>query len=209
MGNGLDSVNLKTMAKSFFENLFQSTQVQSYLKPKFQSSRTMSAGERESIVRPITEMEVKSNFFQMDPIKSPGPDGIQPVFYQRYWEEIKDSIVQFCSKCFNHSEIPQEINSSYITLIPKTDHPETMVDLRPIGLCNTIYKLITKIITNRLRPIMNNLISPLQSSFIKGRGIEDNIIVVKEMAHIFHKAKKGKNIMALKLDLTKAYDSLE
>lgn len=84
-----------------------------------------------------------------------------------------------------------------------------MTDFRPIGLCNTIYKLMIKIITTRLRPIMGNLVSPLQSSFIKGRGIEDNVIVVKEMAHIFHKAKKGKNIMALKLDLSKAYDSLE
>lgn len=111
--------------------------------------------------------------------------------------------------CFECATIPEEINSSYITLIPKTDHPESMSDFRPIGLCNTIYKLITKIITHRLRPIICNLVSPLQSSFIKNRGIEDNVIVVKEVAHIFHKARKGRNKMALKLDLTKSYDSLE
>lgn len=60
-----------------------------------------------------------------------------------------------------------------------------------------------------MQPILDRIISPLQSSFIKGRGIEDNVIVIKEVAHHFHKVKKKKNIMALKLDLTKAYDSLE
>ncbi|XP_021773155.1 uncharacterized protein LOC110737090 [Chenopodium quinoa] len=62
---------------------------------------------------------------------------------------------------------------------------------------------------DKLKPFLNKLINPLQSSFIKGRGIEDNVIVIKEIAHIFNKAKKGKNITALKLDLSKVYDSLE
>lgn len=84
-----------------------------------------------------------------------------------------------------------------------------MSDFRPIGLCNTIYKLVIKVITNRLRPILGKIISPFQSSFIQGRGIEDNVILVKEIAHVFHKCKKGRRILAVKLDLTKAYDSLE
>lgn len=76
-------------------------------------------------------------------------------------------------------------------MIPKIDHSESMSDFRPIGLCNTIYKLVTKIITHRVRPIISNLVSPFQSSFIKNRGIEDNVIVVKEVAHISIKLGKG------------------
>lgn len=64
-------------------------------------------------------------------------------------------------------------------------------------------------VTNRLRPILGKIISPFQFSFIQGRGIEDNVILVKEIAHVFHKSRKGRRIMAIKLDLTKAYDSLE
>lgn len=78
----------------------------------------MSSSEMESLIRPISETEVKFNLFQMDPIKSSGPDGIQPVFYQKYWEEMKISILKFCARCFDSANIPQEINYSYITLIP-------------------------------------------------------------------------------------------
>lgn len=61
----------------------------------------------------------------------------------------------------------------------------------------------------RLKHFMPSLINPLQRSFVPGRSIEENIIIIKEVAHIFHKAKRGKNIMALKIDLTKAFDILE
>lgn len=145
----------------------------------------------------------------MDPIKTPVSNGIQPIFYQRYWDFLVTIIFSFCRDCFQNERIPEKINDSYITLIPKKDAPSIMNVFRPISLCNTIYKLIAKIISSRILPILNKIISPLQSSFIKGRGIEDNVIIVKEMAYLFHKARKGKNITALKLDITKAYGSLE
>lgn len=145
----------------------------------------------ENLLSPISKEEVKHNLFLMDPIKSPGPDGIQPGFFQRFWEDLGNCLTNFCSSCFNSVSIPSAINESYITLIPKVDNPESMSEFRPIGLCNTVYKLITKIISSRIRPILANIVSPLQSSFIKGRGIEDNVIVVKEVAHHFHKCNKG------------------
>uniref|UniRef100_A0A803LHK0 CCHC-type domain-containing protein n=1 Tax=Chenopodium quinoa TaxID=63459 RepID=A0A803LHK0_CHEQI len=105
--------------------------------------------------------------------------------------------------------IPNAINDSYISLIPKFDCPMTMKDFRPIGLCNSIYKLITKCISNRLKPIMDDLISPFQSSFIPNRSIEENIIIIKEVAHHFNKVSSKANLMALKIDLSKAFDCLE
>lgn len=64
-------------------------------------------------------------------------------------------------------------------LITKNDPPEVMEDFRPICLCNTIYKLVTKIMSTRLHHILGKIINPLQSRFIKGQGIEDNIVIVK------------------------------
>ncbi|XP_056688797.1 uncharacterized protein [Spinacia oleracea] len=200
---------LKDLAVSYFDNLFQTSLIKSTLGVFCPNVNMLTNEDRLGLLNPISKDEVWHNLRLMDPIKSPGPDGIQPIFFQRYWAELGDSIFKFCASCFLNAAIPSDINRSFITLIPKVDAPKTMRDFRPIGLCNTIYKLITKIITTRVRPILGKIISPFQSSFVQGRGIEDNIILVKEMAHVFHKSRKGNNIMALKLDLTKAYDSLE
>lgn len=68
-------------------------------------------------------------------------------------------------------------------------------------------QIITKNVANRIHPFLNNIISPLQSSFVLGRAIHENIIIIKEVAHVFNKAKKGRNLMAIKIDLTKTFDS--
>ena len=104
---------------------------------------------------------------------------------------------------------PVGINDTLICLIPKLDNPDIIQQFRPIGLCNTTYKILAKTIVNKLRPILSTIISPLQSSFISGRSGTDNIMLVQEAIHRL-KNKKGKyGLCAIKLDLHKAYDSLE
>lgn len=82
-------------------------------------------------------------------------------------------------------------------------------DFKPIGLFDTIYKLITKMIVRSIKPLLPNIINPLRSIFIHNLSIEDNIIVIEEVAHKFKKVKPSRNIMAIKIDLTKAFDCLE
>lgn len=84
-----------------------------------------------------------------------------------------------------------------------------MKDLRPIGLCNTIYKILTKTISNRIKPFLEDIINHIQSSFVPHMNILDNVLVIKEVANCIKKAKKTTKLMALKIDLSKAYDSLE
>ena len=93
-------------------------------------------------------------------------------------------------------------------LIPKVPNPEFIRDFRPISLCNVIYKLITKSIVNRIKPVMSTIISPNQCSFVPGRLSSNNIIVAQEVIHTM-KTMKGKNgFMAVKIDLEKAYDRI-
>ncbi|XP_056698546.1 uncharacterized protein [Spinacia oleracea] len=204
-----DQLLLKNMASSYFQCLFTSQHIQGNFIFNKKSNLKLTEEEIKDLSIMISIEEVRHNLFFMDPIKTPGPDGIQPIFFQKHWNDLGATIYDFCVSCFRSCSIPKEINKSYIALIPKIANPSLITEFRPIGLCNTIYKLITKIISSRVKSILNRIISPLQSSFIKGRGIEDNVILVKEMAHHFHKAKKRNKIMALKLDITKAYDSLE
>ncbi|XP_021753742.1 uncharacterized protein LOC110719145 [Chenopodium quinoa] len=175
----------------------------------FEPFNKLSAIDNGLLANYIPSMiEVKNCLFSMEPMKC-RPDGVQPRFFQAHWDSLSHILYKLCADSFSNASFNPEINKSYISLIPKVDNPVNLTQFRPIGLCNTAYKLITKLISFKLRSFLNNLVSPLQSSFIHGRGIEDNVIIIKEMSHIFHKARIGKNIMALKLDLTKAYDSLE
>jgi hypothetical protein len=100
------------------------------------------------------------------------------------------------------------IKHELIALIPKVEPPKTYKDFRPISLCNTIYKLITKVLVNRLRPILDSIIGPYQSSFLTGRGTSDNAIVLQEIIHFMRRSKKKKGYVAFKLDLEKAFDNV-
>ena len=103
-----------------------------------------------------------------------------------------------------------EVNSTYIVLIPKVKSPEKMSDFRPISLCNVIYKIISKVLANRLKQILPQIISPTQSAFVLGCLITDNVLVAYETFNTMHGRKTGKKgSLALKMDVSKAYDRVE
>ena len=112
-------------------------------------------------------------------------------------------------KVFHSSTMPPHLNETFITLIPKHPGADCLASFRPISLCNTIYKVVTKIIVKRLRPLLPNLISPLQIAFILGRMGLDNMIIAQELIHTMTLKKGRTGFMAIKIDLEKAYDRLE
>ena len=103
---------------------------------------------------------------------------------------------------FRSGKMLKQINHTFITLLQKVDNLETINHFRPISLCSTIYKIISKILTNRLKNIIPKLIHPLQGAFIKGRAIQDNVLIAHEIFHSFKQKKKNKEgLMAIKLDM--------
>ena len=103
-----------------------------------------------------------------------------------------------------------EINYTHIVLIPKIKNQEKITDYRPISLCNVIYKIISKVLANRLKMILPQLISPSQSAFVPGHLVSDNVLVAYETLHALNNKRSCKNgSLALKLDVSKAYDRVE
>ncbi|XP_019198971.1 PREDICTED: uncharacterized protein LOC109192724 [Ipomoea nil] len=107
------------------------------------------------------------------------------------------------------STVQNSLLTAYVTLIPKKEAPESAADFRPITLLNVAFKVISKVLVNRLRPIMCKLIGPHQNSFLPGRSTLDNIILTQEIVHVMNKKKGHKGSMAVKVDLQKAYDSVD
>ena len=113
------------------------------------------------------------------------------------------------AEVFESGSMPYHLNKTLLTLIPKCPGVDCLNLFRPISLCNTIYKLVTKVLVNRIRPMLDKLVSPLQIAFVLDRKRMDNMIIVQELIHTM-KQKKGKQgYMAIKVDLEKVYDRLE
>ena len=144
----------------------------------------------------------------MKAMKGLSPNRFQPIFCKQYWDVIGDDLWCMVREAFRRGHIDPRIVETLIVLIPKTENPSHLKNFHPISLCNVIYKVITRLLVNRLRPFLDELVGPLQGIFILRRGIIDNIIVAQEALNYMHKFKGRKRSLAFKLDLEKAYDSV-
>ncbi|KAH9672067.1 reverse transcriptase domain-containing protein [Citrus sinensis] len=141
------------------------------------------------LLAPFSAIEVKDAVFGMHPDKSPGPDGMNPTFYQKFWHIVGEDVVLACLKFLQDASFPVGLNDTSIVLIPKKQRPEFLSNMRPIALCNVLYKIISKMLANRMKLVLDLVISDSQSAFRK---------------------RQGKNgVAALKIDMSKAYDRIE
>ena len=202
---------VKEIVRSRFNSIYTSSFVSSsWAAPDIsQWQASLTNEERESIGGIASEEEIKTAFWSLKAFKAPRPDGPHAGFFHRFWLIVGNSVVDVVKKAFTERVVPEYLNRTLITLIPKTQSPETLNNYRPISLCNTVYKIITKIIVARLRPYLDKLVSPLQTAFVPGRKGIDNAIIVQEIIHTLSRKKGKVGYMAIKIDLKKAYDKLE
>ncbi|KAF3661675.1 hypothetical protein FXO37_12812 [Capsicum annuum] len=203
--------NIKNSIFQYYNNLYSTEHHAAPLGFQLNpSSRGSICKEDHSRLEAIPEItEIKSVVFSFKPDKTPGADGIHPLLYQRYWDIIGPDVVNFCRQTFHKATMEEAVNNTYLCLIPKCRNAINLMNFRPIGACNTQYKIITKIIAYRLKQHLPTLISYTQSSFLSNRRTTDNAIIVQEYITHFAKMRGKKANMILKTDLEKAFDRIE
>lgn len=204
-----DKEGIRQIITDYFSELFQSSGTCEILTER-EKMRQVTAKQNHNLNRPITSEEFKLAVFAMHPDKSPGVDGLNPGFFQAYWSIIGEDVVKFCQHFVSTGELPAGVNRTVVCLVPKVKQPQRMMELRPISLCNVLFRVLSKILANRLKHVLPGVISEQQSAFVEGRLLTDNALIAFEVNHYIKRRTQGVNgVVELKLDVSKAYDRLE
>ena len=202
--------SVKTILTEHFQKLFSSEGERNFIPVLNLISPKITEEMNRELLKPVDKEEIKKAAFELGANKAPGPDGFSGMFFQKFWNLFEEDIFIAFNSFFQSGFLLKALNLTNIVLVPKVKSPESASQFRPISLCNFIYKIFSKVLVNRMKPIMSNIVSPTQSAFIPGRQIQDNIIVAQEVFHHLKRRKKGNHFqMALKLDMNKAYDRVE
>ncbi|XP_019263741.1 PREDICTED: uncharacterized protein LOC109241454 [Nicotiana attenuata] len=168
----------------------------------------ISREQRRMLVEEYTSAEMKQALWEIAGDKAPGPDGYVSQFFKDCWEIIREDLEAGVMEFFKIGKLLKAWNSTVLTLVPKSDHAESVVDYRRIACCNTIYKVISKMLTNRLKTVLPSIISPNQSAFVAGRTIAQNILICHDLVRLYNR-KQTTSSCLIKIDLRKPYDKVE
>ena len=194
----------------FYNNLFTSSGqdgahiVNDAIKP------CISRETNEILIRKPSPSEIKEATFAIHPDKAPGPDGFSASFFQANWDVVGPAVVQEIQGFFETGLLVTSQNETHVRLIPKHNGAKSVGDYRPIALCNVFFKIISKMLSIRLKPVLQEIISENQSAFTAGRAISDNVLITHEVLHYLTMSQaQVKCTMAVKTDMSKAYDRVE
>lgn len=155
----------------------------------------ISAIENEQLCRRTSRSEAEEVIWSMGPLKAPGLDGMPCKFYKDYLNIVGEDVYNFVCEFFGSAKFTKAINQSFLVIIPKKSNTRGFDDFRPISLCNVAYKVVSKLLTNRLRSTLRNFISPFHAAFIPRRWIAENPMLAYEIMHAIKKKSGRKCLM--------------
>jgi hypothetical protein len=168
--------------------------------------RKLTSIQQSDLESEVSNEEIKRAVWDCGIDKSPGPDGFTFGFYRHFWKLIENDVVAAVKHFFQSGSIPKGCNSSFIALIPKIPDAKMVKDFRPISLIGSLYKIIAKILANRLVMVLGDIVNEVQSAFVADREILDGPFILNELFQ-WCKSKK-KHSFIFKVDFEKAYDSV-
>ncbi|CAO2822651.1 unnamed protein product [Amaranthus hypochondriacus] len=199
-----------SVVRSYYADMFTSSRPPIHMSSFDSISLRLTDDMHSILLKPYVKEEVVEELKGMHLGKSPSPDGFPAMFYNKFWDVIGSNVCDLVLRFLNHGGMPERINETHVLLIPKVKKPKEMKDLRSISLCNISYKLISKVLANRLKFILSDIIDDDQSAFIPGRLITDNALHASEVSHFMKTSlARKRGFMVLKIYMSKAYDRVE
>ncbi|KAL2235635.1 UNVERIFIED_CONTAM: hypothetical protein Sindi_1295700 [Sesamum indicum] len=195
---------------SYYQNLLGGTRRNvpvdiRYLRPW---ARHILTDEETGLLLPFSPDDVKQAVFDIAEDKAPGPDGFSSGFFKAAWPVVGDEVTRAVLEFFAMGKLLKQTNCTLLALIPNVHTPMLVGDFRPISCCNVLYKIIAKLLVQRLSGVLDKIISPCQAAFIPGRSIGDNIKLAQELFTGYNQIRLPPRC-TMKVDIRKAYDMVE
>ncbi|GJS07102.1 RNA-directed DNA polymerase, eukaryota, partial [Tanacetum coccineum] len=200
-----DPVRIKNAFFDHFEARFKKPADHRF-KLNFQFHKILLKDQADDLERGVSRDEIRRAVWNCGDNKSPGPDGFTFEFFKKYWDAVGSDFCEAIEHFFTSGGFSKGCNSSFVTLIPKIIDAKFVNDFRPISLIGCVYKVVTKVLANRLVSVIGDLVSDTQSAFVAGRQILDGPFILDEILKWCKRMKK--QAMFFKVDFAKAYDSV-
>ncbi|KAL0352456.1 UNVERIFIED_CONTAM: Retrovirus-related Pol polyprotein from type-2 retrotransposable element R2DM [Sesamum calycinum] len=172
------------------------------------ANHIVTVEKAQRLLRLVTKEDIKLVIFDIAEYKSLGPDGYSSSFYKAAWPVIGEEVTKAIMEFFSTGLLLRQLNATLLALIPKVQYPSTVSEFRPISCCNVLYKVITKILVQRIKEVLDKIITLSQNAFVPGRLIANNILLAHELCMGYNQ-KHLLRRCALNVDLRKAYDMVE
>lgn len=206
-----DVVDIKKEAVGYFQAILQ-TQLAGIEEVEVAQIAELvdqhcSDSEAFSLLAPFEAEEIRQALLSLPADKAPGLDGYTLEFYKKSWEIIGNDVVVVVQPFFLYGFLPQSINATILSLVPKHTNKETMSDYRLIACCNLMYKIISKAFANKLKRTLHVAIKPNQCAFVEGSLLLENVLLATELVKEYHKSMISFRC-AIKLDISKTFDTV-
>jgi hypothetical protein len=208
-GRVMDSDGIMKEQVRFYQNLYTAQLVDARAQEEVLISidRKLSEEEKLTLEAFLSEEECLAALHAMPALRTPGSDGLPKEFYVCFWETLKSDFVFMVNSCLDKGELPLSLRRAVITLLFKKEDPENLKNWRPISLLNVDYKVIAKVITQRLRVVMPSLIHPDQSCAVPGRSSEDNATLLRDISDYVQ--SNNLKCAFIAIDQEKAFDYVD